>query len=97
MKKALMPSCLAAVIMCLAAPLDLLKRRAAAFFTAWNSGQEAMIAKFYAEHRLPSPKGLSPAESAKIWRGVLFELEEAKPHKVKSMKMWDAAAPAAQM
>lgn len=104
------------------------KRRAAAFFTAWNSGQEAMIAKFYAEHRPPSDKGLTPeerakgwqelldtygkyrpygysqqgayrfsvlvyAERTKTWRGVLFELEESKPHRVKSMTMWDASPP----
>ncbi len=104
------------------------KRRVTAFFKAWNTGQEAMIARFYAEHRPPSTQGLTPearakgwqelldtygayrpygysrhgaysfgvlvySERAKIWRGVLFELEENKPHRVKSMKMWDAAAP----
>jgi hypothetical protein len=113
-------------------PDQMMKRRAAAFFDAWNSGQEAMIAKFYAEHRPPSTKGQTPAERAKgwqelmdtygryqpygyaqqgayrfgvlvyserakIWRGVLFELEESKPHRVKSMTMWDASAPKAQM
>jgi hypothetical protein len=111
---------------------DAAKRRARAFFRAWNSGQEAMIARFYAEHRPPSTQGLTPearakgwqelqdtygqyrpygysqqgayrlgvlvyAERAKMWRGVIFELEESKPHRVKSMTMWDASAPAERM
>jgi hypothetical protein len=111
-----------------ALPQTVAGRRAAAFFAVWNTGKEAMIAKFYAEHRTPDPKGRSAAERVKgwqelldtyghyqpygfaqegpnrfavlvraerntPWRGILFELEKEKPHRVKSMQMGDVEAP----
>lgn len=115
-------------------PATMFGRRAAAFFKAFNSGQEAQMAKFYAEHRPPSPDGKTPQERvkgwqalldqygtytvygytqatrdthryavlvysarAKIWRGVLFDLEENKARQVKTLRMWDASPPDARI
>jgi hypothetical protein len=109
-------------------PKDIFGRRAEAFFKAFNAGNEAAVAAFYAAHRPPSAEGKTPAERAKgwqelmdqygkyeiygllkhgnfnysflvfaprekIWRGVLLEFEEAAPHRVIGIGMWDAAAP----
>lgn len=52
-------------------PKDAFGRRSQAFFESFNSGQEAAIAKFYADHRTPHREGRSPQERAKGWQELM--------------------------
>ncbi len=52
-------------------PKDTFGKRSQAFFASFNAGQEAAIAKFYADHRPPHPEGKTPQERAKGWQELM--------------------------
>jgi hypothetical protein len=55
-------------------------RRAAAFFAAFNAGRESEMARFYADHRPPSPEGKTPEERAKGWQELFDQYGKYEVH-----------------